>query len=455
MISAKLRAADSFQSVQSSLRSVSWPGFLALVCLVLSGFISPLWLDWWELLGRDVGISYEGTLRVHLGLSLGLALLGSRLCCWPGWNLFGRLAWRAVLVTSLFLAIIFVFDWTARLDQEDSWIRYPTAIALFFAAGGTLRLALKAGNKRSQKLIWLTLCSGFILGGADELLEIHETLGRMIQIFPHARTYNDLITLSYSVIGAGVLVALLLAITKDRPFKPGQKSSGPDNLQGVLSRYLAAMIVFASSQVFDTFDIFVHGGLQVLAGSLANRGHTFPEFWYILYQPRQFMNSLEEVLECLAAALILATTLHALRCQSAGASIHSPQPSTWRPAVLKGGTVFLILVTVLTLVGWPSATAVSPLKGANAGVLAGSGPQLCPISHQMLPNGEVRLAEDSGCEYEPAAASLLGRARLRRMHRNLCNVGSDSGRLYFVTGGESKSALLPTMRWRLLEGVDE
>lgn len=455
MISARLLSDDSLQSVRSSLRSVSWLSLLTLVCLVVSGFISPLWLDWWELLGRDVGVSYEGTLRVHLGLSLGLVLLGSRLCCWPGWNAFGRLAWRAVLVTSLLLAIIFIFDWTARLDQEDSWIRYPTSIALLLAAGGTLRLALKAGNKRTQKLIWLTLGSGFILGGADELLEIHETLGRLIQMSAHARTYNDLITLGYSVIGAGVLVALLLAITKDRPFKLGWKSSDPGNLQGILSCYLAAMIVFVTSQVLDTFDIFVHKGLQILAGSLADRGHTFPEFWYVLYQPRQFMNSLEEVLECLAAVLILATTLHALRSQSAGASIPSPQLSTWTPAVLKRGTVFLILVTALTLVGWPSATAVSPLKGANAGVLAGSELQLCPISHQMLPNGAVRLAEDSGCEYELAAASLLGSARLRRMHRNLCNVGSDSGRLYFVTGGESKSALLPSMRWRLLEGVDE
>ena len=320
---------DPLRVLRLALGSISRIGLLGLGCLSFAALICPFLLDWWELFQRDAGVTYEGTLRVCLGLSLGLALLGSRLFCWPRWSPFGRLAWHAVLVASLVLVIIFTFDWATRLDQEDSWIRYPTAIALLLAAGGSLRLAQKAKNK-TQRLIWLTLCSGFLLGGADELLEIHEAIARLTQFAEHGRSYNDLLTLAYAVIGAGVLVALLLAGNRNRFFKAGWRSFGSGNLPLVLTRYLAAMIVFAISQVLDTFDIFAERGLQILERNLVERGHTLPEFW-LLSRPRQFMNSLEEVLECLAAVLILAITFHALRGLSAGASSTSTGRSARRP----------------------------------------------------------------------------------------------------------------------------
>ncbi len=275
--------------------------------LILSAFLGPrLVAEWAKLIGKPVG--YEGGMRLCLALTMAVSLLAARALGWRRWNLSQRRLWATLAATSGVLMLIFAFDWGSLLQDEYSWIRYPTAAALCGAGLGCMLIAWRNRQPRTRlTVMWMVLALGFHFAWLDEIFQLHEAFGQLLKGVRYPSLATDLVTVGY--FAACLLVVAVLWRVLQRSGQGGQTRShlvAQDSSLARLTRgYLSAAILFGIAQLLDTVDKQIQILLQYIVGRELGAGQNLPGFWYLLSSPRQLCNSVEEILECVAAVLFL------------------------------------------------------------------------------------------------------------------------------------------------------
>ena len=216
--------------------------------------------------------------------------------------------------------------------------------------------------------------------------------------------------------------------------------------------------MFTVSQLFDAYNPEALSGLRSLAGRLADRGHGFPDIWFVLYHPRQFLNSAEELLECIAAVLFAVFTgrfaLASWRSRAAGDALGSGSPRTAGRGLWAGRWALGITTVLLVFVGGPAAMTTRPFAGAEGPfttrrAIDGDSAEL--RGQVVLPNGDL-------LEVDPRSSELVRRSpdgnerqrvRVRQMLRGLSGVGTTDGGLFLLTTTDAGSSFMPQLVWRV------
>lgn len=218
------------------------------------------------------------------------------------------------------LAFIVLFDKNHTLMEEYSWIRYPTAGYLALAALSCAFLAYRslrlATAKKIVGIFWILAGSAFLFGGLDELLLIHEAIGRWIEVawsLPH--WVSDLVTMAYAVIGCAV------ACIAYRPLRNFYRTT--DSFP--ITVFWIGIMIYALSTMFDTVDIFFLQKIRSAANIAVVSHIVVPDALSAIMDPQLFFNSLEEVFEMTAAQLLFAGSLLTLLAQLPRYSLPLPR----------------------------------------------------------------------------------------------------------------------------------
>ncbi|MEK7508609.1 MAG: hypothetical protein AAB568_02015 [Patescibacteria group bacterium] len=325
--------------------------FWAVFCFIFANFLAALAvpaliLPIENLAGR--ALSYEVLVRLYIIFaSLLLAWLITVICWWRP----RAIIWHRGLIFSwcAFLALLFVFIFDQRwsLIEEYSWIRYPTAAALFLAALLWLKLA---GQNRVNKIILSAfglLSLGLIFAASDELFLLHERIGDNLQKIFHWPGYvTDFVTVFYGVIG--LIVIFFIVRTLNKFLSSAQKSF-------LVTAHLWGIFLFIAATLFDTLDNQLFSGIQAITDKLVWRGHEFSDFWYIIWQPKFFFNAWEEVLEFFAAVFFAlgayGMTVRGDLLQPPSGQIINPRFS-WKQKIIlamSGGAALLVIFLIVSV----------------------------------------------------------------------------------------------------------
>lgn len=244
-------------------------------------------------------LPFEGTLRISiLGIHALLLLLTAAWVLVRGGRIH-RMIWYSFFVSFVVLGVIFFGDTTHRLLEEFSWIRYSTSIFLILASLCGFALFVRAGRKAgfSRSVFWLFLGVGFLFGGLDEVMEIHEAIGRLLQrMLSYSGEVTDYVTIGYAFVALIAIVALIRARIGE--FVTRYRMSA--------YLFLSGVCVYAFSTALDTIDVIVHAKLRSLANVLsANPDFVMSDAWYLFWSVKNSLNGFEEVFEHTAALLFL------------------------------------------------------------------------------------------------------------------------------------------------------
>jgi hypothetical protein len=337
-------------------------GGTCLVAVACAAVVLPSGLDLWE---RATGwlVEYEFALRGHLALAAGLALAGSAIFRWQRWSEPSRTAWRSLALAYAAALSVFVGD-AGWLWREEAWIRYPTAVFLIAAGVYAARAALRprgpvpgaAGERGgwADVAAWLLFAAAFVALGADELLSVHERLGRWLARRAPVAFHQDAMTWLYAIGGALFLAALFLSRVR----------RGPTRHAWLMRGYAIAIAVFGAGQLCDALDERALAVLEAAGRALADDGHRFPEVWHPFEWPRRWLNSTEELTELGAAGLLLAWTRRAaipLRVPASRNAI--PAGAARRTTIAR--VAFVASVAALVVLGWRSAWSPFPFSAAR------------------------------------------------------------------------------------------
>ena len=436
------------------LRSAWLPPLLVLACALLSALMLPHWFNVYTARAAE-RLDIEATIRWYMGVTMALALGVSAVSRWPHWSCAMKWTWGALVGLLMVLVPLFYLDdnW---LWKEESWLRFPTAGALIGAGLASLALARLRGSSampNRQTLFWLVLGAAFVFLAADELLELHERMGDWLTDMPAFEFIDqDWITLAYAVIGASVLLLYWLLL--------GRHTSVDEHW--LLRGYMTAVAVFAFSQICDTFNPQALAGLKVLADGLAERGHRFPDIWFVLYRPRQLMNAIEELLECIAAALLMVFTIRLVVitwCRRAtDVEPAAEGPAKCGPVVRVARWALAAIVVTLATIGWPAATTSLPFPGAKLPITVKASDR----SQRFLPairltgGGRVTAEPGGALLFRPRDGSANRRVWPRQLLRGLRGVRiNDDGHLELRTADRRKRAFMPHLVWRTGAGGDQ
>lgn len=283
----------------SFLRSTIRACGIVLVGMIGAGIVAAAVHPWiLDLLEYVFGVvPYEGAVRIFLALALGTFLMGWLAYAIDRGSRSQWILWNTVALASVAILAVFSLDRAHRLPEEMSWIRYTTAAFLLFAAVCALRIVWmywRRGESRKFPVLWSILAFGMTFGAADELFQIHEGIGALIErLFHISHEFTDFITVFYAFVA--LVVVTVFARVSIEEYIP--------RYQRFVRFFFVGAFVYFLSTLFDTFDIRVYNALVALAARLEDGSHIFSDVWYILYAPRQLLNSIEEVLENVAAAL--------------------------------------------------------------------------------------------------------------------------------------------------------
>ncbi|MBI5022667.1 MAG: hypothetical protein HZC05_00660 [Candidatus Magasanikbacteria bacterium] len=247
-----------------------------------------------NLAGR--ALSYEVLMRAYIGLGFFLiAITAASIILWRRRLLW----WRYALITlfgALFITFfVFVFDQKYSLTEEYSWIRYPTGGALFVAGFILFWATQKQLLEFKQKMAFWLLGAGLFFAGADELFLIHEFIGGRLQtLFKLPDFTTDLITAGYGLIGLAVLIFI---------FQTLRRLPSTTRLRIFFQLYFFGIFLFILATVFDSIDGIIFDRLKQFTDALALRGYEFSDVWFIIWQPKTFLNGWEEILEATAAII--------------------------------------------------------------------------------------------------------------------------------------------------------
>lgn len=270
---------------------------------VVAALALPWWFDRIEV-WRGEPLPYEGVLRLTITVAAILLLLLSLLWLLTSGERRHWILWGVLTFSFATLLPVFFLDTGHRLMEEFSWIRYTTAGFLVAAAIVSTLLAYLEARRLSKTFLifWLIVASALLYAGLDEVLEIHEALGRFIENklqLPHVTT--DLITVGYAVVA---LVALLFMYRK-KVFSIHEITHSFPFLI-----FVAGGIVYFFSTMFDTLDVVVGRKLWTFANVLSiDPSFVFSDVWAAIWAQKNFFNGLEEVFEHTAATFFFAALL--------------------------------------------------------------------------------------------------------------------------------------------------
>ncbi len=343
---------------------IFWPiGFVA--AFVLASYTVPAVLNFVEQLGHK-GLSYEMAMRVYLFFVYALCVGVCGL-----WTLRrGMAVHRVVLsffVFTLFsVLVVFIGDRHHIVMEEWSWIRYPSAAMLYLAGALAFYLGylvLKKTGSRKELLFLIPGGIALLFAGTDELAQIHEYLGRFIHTSKEISGGNDLITIGYAI--AIFIVLVTVARVCMRECAKRSHLLWPTLILGVSA--------FTVSVLFDTFDIIFKKKIHTLATILASDPfHIFQDQWYLVYHPRIFFNSVEEVLELTAATAFCAAFFITIQSFQSQDRIAKPKvfPRMFLNAI---GGVAVAVVIFLFFTSLPSTQGSSVLsQGSGTAQVIGS-----------------------------------------------------------------------------------
>ncbi len=145
-----------------------------------------------------------------------------------------------------------IFD-IYSITQEESWIRYPTALFLFLAGCAMWFISRQYNVKerlpKPKEWIWMVLGLGLWFAAADEIAQIHERFGAFMEnVFHLPHIFSDLVTVAYGFAGLAVMGYFL------RLRQKGEIAVGKNfgNL------YLFGLLLFVTATFFDTADFVIH-----------------------------------------------------------------------------------------------------------------------------------------------------------------------------------------------------
>ncbi|HBW73865.1 MAG: hypothetical protein UX10_C0026G0006 [Candidatus Magasanikbacteria bacterium GW2011_GWA2_45_39] len=345
-----------------------------IACIFVSLLISAFALPWvFDTVERvtNTTLPYEGTLRLSLLFAHGILLAGACIYLLIRGTRHGWYLWIGFTLSFISLAIIFFGDTDNRLMNEYSWIRYTTS-ALLFGAGLYGLYHARETHARKQG-VWITLLlaiigAAFIYAGLDELAQIHEKIGVWAgQTFQVPPAFGDWITLIYALVGIGCVGFI---------FYKGRAQLRPliENSH-FITLFAYGAIVYFISTLFDTTDFAILGWLQGIIAWLASDGHYVAgDAWYLVWAPRNFLNSLEEVFEHTAALLFLLAFffLAARHVAPLQTKTYSTVSKKHRILALTIGGAASLLIVMLIVLSLPDTFPASPLMdGRGAARIAG------------------------------------------------------------------------------------
>lgn len=270
---------------------------LFLLMLIVSSFLAAWTIPFLiSLIENAAGraLSYEVLMRAYIGIGFFLIVFTTAtIVLWCR-----RLLWWRYALLSLGGALgavcfVFIFDQKWSLTEEYSWIRYPTALALFVAGDFLIWTARIQAMELKQKTAFRLLGAGLFFAGVDELYLIHEFIGGRLQtLFKLPDFTTDLVTAGYGLIGLAVLIFIFQAL-RLLPATP--------RLRLFFQIYFFGIFLFILATAFDSINGFLFDWLNRFTDMLALRGHEFSDAWYIIWRPKEFLNGWEEALELTAA----------------------------------------------------------------------------------------------------------------------------------------------------------
>ena len=343
---------------------------LVFFSLIVSAFALPWIFDTIER-ATNATLPYEGTLRLSLLFAHGLLLAGSCTHLLIRGTRRGWYIWIGFALSFISLAVIFFGDTNNRLMNEYSWIRYTTS-SLLFGAGlyGVYHARMFHARRQNtwNALLLALMGVAFIYAGLDELAQIHEKMGDLMSSTFHlSSSVGDWITLVYALVGVSC-VALIL-------YKGRAKLHTLTENTHFIALFACGAIVYFISTLFDTADFAILGWLQSIIARLLSDGQfVVGDAWFLIWAPRNFLNSIEEILEHTAALLFLLAfffldTRHAMPAQTTTRLTASKKH--YIIARVLGGAICFLVVT-LTALSLPNTFPLSPLAdGRKATRIAG------------------------------------------------------------------------------------
>lgn len=198
-------------------------------------------------------------------------------------------------------AVLSIADPSHAILAEENWIRYPTAAILLMASAVALVSAFGA-KPLQDRLLGLAFGILFGAGGADELLQFHERAGEFVATASPSGSPaigQDYVTLGIALTGLIGLVAVVMFRYFSRwvadQFRRVQ-------YQWPLYLFGISILSFLLAQVFDSFDVYL---IELFDFIRLQMTGTVPtgngESWLDVVDIGRYMNSLEEMLEYLAA----------------------------------------------------------------------------------------------------------------------------------------------------------
>lgn len=167
----------------------------------------------------------------------------------------GSPAWR-LLITAVVFVLCYIFlalvfrpkNTTAdhHFVNEDGAITALSAILMAIAAGMTFSAYFIAKQRKMQdKLLWLLFALGFGFLALDELLELHEHVGGLINVATKMigvdsgvfRNWNDIIVIGYGLVALPFILYFLPAVLR---------------YPGLMERLALAALFFAIHTVIDS-----------------------------------------------------------------------------------------------------------------------------------------------------------------------------------------------------------
>jgi hypothetical protein len=194
------------------------------------------------------------------------------------------------------------------ISDEYNVIRYWTAGALCVAGIVSVASSMSGTHPLLVRLFGFSFGPLLIAAGVDELLQFHEYMSGQIDTLLSAGSNlsgQDLVTLGFAVFGA---VAVVLVILILRLLPQAKQLIMDPKYQRAFTLFALAVFIFLAAMMMDTFDWhmqqFTNRFLNTVFGaSIENEALRWYGERYVTYA----VNSLEELLEYLAALLFLMT----------------------------------------------------------------------------------------------------------------------------------------------------
>ncbi len=382
-----------------------------LAALALSAVFGPWVLDRVEAVTGS-RLVFDMALRSYILIAGAAWLLGFTVAMLARPTQATVLAWAWVAAAGASIAFVCMADLHHPLETEYSWIRYTTAACLLAAAALSWRVSRhEHRSEPGQPLlarVWAVMAFALTFLAADELFQIHEETGLAIARVAHLpHAFLDYITIGYAVIGLAVALwigpKILPRYVRDHP--------------AVLRMFGAGAALFMVAQVLDTTDRWFLPWLRGVAERFTTQPpRLLSDTWYLLWAPKRTFNTVEEVLENMAAAVFAAAVTVLLlerRSVCLPARVLVPRP---RASAALGVALAVACVGAIAC-GRPSLWASSPaldrparrLIGAEDGLLHADEAAYAPRWGVVVANegvGNVILARNGKVTTLPPPAGI-------------------------------------------------